>query len=57
MRIVASALALAAGLVATADAHDGITGQFDTSTSFDISGVVTELRFVNPHSYVESLRN
>ncbi len=33
-------------------AHHGITAQFDTSTTFEISGVVTDLEFVNPHAYV-----
>ncbi|HEY5622852.1 MAG TPA: DUF6152 family protein, partial [Gammaproteobacteria bacterium] len=46
---------IVAGLTAfagAAQAHHGITGQFDTSTTFEVSGVVTSLDFVNPHSYV-----
>jgi hypothetical protein len=33
-------------------AHHGTAGQFDRSTYLDISGVVTDIAFVNPHSYV-----
>ena len=48
----AVAAALSLGWIASATAHHGITAQFDTSTTFEISGVVTELEFVNPHAYV-----
>ena len=48
----AIAAALSLGWVASSTAHHGITAQFDTSTTFEISGVVTELEFVNPHAYV-----
>ena len=48
----AIAAALSLGWVTSATAHHGITAQFDTSTTFEISGVVTELEFVNPHAYV-----
>ncbi len=51
MRSLAIAMMLA-GWVGTTSAHHGITGQFDTSTTFEISGVVTQMNFVNPHSYV-----
>lgn len=33
-------------------AHHGHTSQFDPGTAVRISGVVTELGFVNPHAYV-----
>lgn len=33
-------------------AHHGTTSQFDASRIVEISGVVTDLGFVNPHSYV-----
>jgi hypothetical protein len=33
-------------------AHHGTNSQFDQSQSLEVSGVITELRFVNPHSYV-----
>lgn len=33
-------------------AHHGTTGQFDRSTYLEVSGVVTDLAFVNPHAYV-----
>ena len=35
-----------------AAAHHGSNSQFDQTKSMEISGVVTNLRFVNPHSYV-----
>jgi hypothetical protein len=33
-------------------AHHGAQSQFDQSKSMEVSGVVTKIRFVNPHSYV-----
>ena len=33
-------------------AHHGSTSQFDQSTTIQVGGVVTKIRFVNPHSYV-----
>lgn len=33
-------------------AHHGHNSQFDTSKEIEVSGIVTKLRFVNPHSYV-----
>ena len=50
--VVSIAAALTLGWAASATAHHGITAQFDTSTTFDIAGVVTDLEFVNPHAYV-----
>ena len=49
---VAIAVALSIGWVVSSTAHHGITAQFDTSTKFEISGVVTDLEMVNPHAYV-----
>ena len=43
------AMTLAAGI---AVAHHGAQSQFDQSKSLEVSGVVTKIRFVNPHSYV-----
>ena len=48
----AVAAAISLGWSASSTAHHGITAQFDTSTTFEISGVVTDLEFVNPHAYV-----
>lgn len=39
-------------LASTSYAHHGANSQFDQSKSLEIEGVVTKLRFVNPHSYV-----
>ena len=33
-------------------AHHGVGGQFDLSEEFDISGIVTDIAWVNPHAYV-----
>lgn len=33
-------------------AHHGVSGQFDLSKTLKVTGVVTRVRFVNPHSYV-----
>ena len=52
MRKTLTAAAGLAAIASGAQAHHGITGQFDTSTTFEVSGVVTSLDFVNPHSYV-----
>lgn len=35
----------------TANAHHG-PGQFDSSQPMEVTGVVTDIRFVNPHGYV-----
>ncbi len=49
---VLGTLAVTLGWACPTVAHHGIAAQFDTSTTFEISGVVTELEFVNPHAYV-----
>jgi len=33
-------------------AHHGANSQFDQTKSLEVEGVITKLRFVNPHSYV-----
>jgi hypothetical protein len=33
-------------------AHHGSSGQFDTSTTFEVSGHITRIKLVNPHAYV-----
>jgi len=33
-------------------AHHGVNGQFDQSKNVTVTGVITNIRFVNPHSYV-----
>lgn len=45
-----SAVLSAAPMVAVA--HHGHNNQFDSTKEIEVSGIVTELRFVNPHSYV-----
>jgi len=38
--------------VPAAMAHHSLSGQFDTSQSFEIKGVVSRVDWVNPHTYV-----
>ncbi len=52
LKYVSGAIAVSLACIGPAMAHHGITAQFDTSTTFEISGVVTDLEFVNPHAYV-----
>lgn len=35
-----------------ASAHHGTSGQFDQTKTIKVSGVVTQLKLVNPHSYI-----
>jgi hypothetical protein len=46
------AMASLAALSFSASAHHGATSQFDTDVDISLTGVVTNLRLVNPHSYV-----
>jgi hypothetical protein len=46
-----SALALLLHLPA-AQAHHSLAGQFDTSKSFEVNGVVSRVDWVNPHTYL-----
>lgn len=46
-----AAIALAS-IPSTALAHHGVNGQFDLSKTMVKEGVVTRVRYVNPHSYV-----
>ena len=39
-------------MVAPAVAHHSLSGQFDTTKSFEITGVVSRVDWVNPHTYV-----
>lgn len=48
-RALAAALAMTAGV---ALAHHSLAGQFDTGKTFDITGVVTRVDWVNPHTYL-----
>lgn len=50
-----AALAVAMGIAAAPEplwAHHGVTGQFDLEQKIEVTGTVTRVRFVNPHSYV-----
>lgn len=37
---------------AVAFAHHSVSGQFDTASTFDITGVVSKVDWVNPHTQV-----
>lgn len=52
MTIRAVVLALLALGGSVASAHHGTAGQFDQTTTIKVSGVVTQMKLVNPHSYV-----
>ena len=49
-QLVYSALLLFVPL--TSYAHHGVNGQFDESKTVQISGVITNIKLVNPHAYV-----
>lgn len=52
---IVAALASTAGLAlppSAVFAHHGVSGQFDLDQKVEVSGTVTRVRFVNPHSYV-----
>jgi len=46
---LAAALAMMANV---ALAHHSLAGQFDTGRTFDITGVVSRVDWVNPHTYI-----
>ena len=48
--LIAGAIAIALPLQTAA--HHGHNTSFDTNKLIDVTGVITKLRFVNPHSYV-----
>jgi hypothetical protein len=46
-------LALATcGVASVAQAHHSLSGQFDVSRSFEITGLVSRVEWVNPHTYL-----
>jgi hypothetical protein len=49
MRIIVALSVLLAG---AAQAHHSLSGQFDTARSFEITGVVSRVEWVNPHTYI-----
>jgi len=40
------------GVASAVQAHHSLSGQFDVSRSFEISGVVSRVEWVNPHTYL-----
>jgi hypothetical protein len=49
MRIIIATFLLLGG---TAQAHHSLSGQFDVAKTFEITGVVSRVDWVNPHTYV-----
>jgi hypothetical protein len=45
-------LLIVVALPATAWAHHSLSGQFDTARSIEISGVISRVDWVNPHTYI-----
>lgn len=39
-------------LPTTSMAHHGVSGQFDMSQTYEVTGKITRIRLVNPHAYV-----
>ena len=55
MKTLKSSLAtagLAIGLVAGAQAHHSLAGEFDVNTRFDLRGTVTDMEWLNPHIWI-----
>ena len=52
LRIIIQSLLLTFVAPTITLAHHGTTGQFDRATFLEISGVITDIGFVNPHAYV-----
>ncbi len=50
--IAASVALIATSLSTTAIAHHGSNGQFDHESKIEVTGVVKDVRLVNPHAYV-----
>jgi hypothetical protein len=48
----AAALTAICAVPHSANAHHGVGGQFDLSQEYEVSGIVTEIGWVNPHAYV-----
>src|SRR5689334_16564713 len=52
MHAVLSAATVLVLNLPAAKAHHSLSGQFDTTKSFEINGVVSRVDWVNPHTYV-----
>jgi hypothetical protein len=50
--VLIAAVALAALGSAVASAHHAFAAEFDADKPLDLTGVVTRIRFVNPHSWL-----
>ncbi len=50
--LAAVGMILAVALPVEAPAHHSLSGQFDTARTMEITGVVSRVEWVNPHTYV-----
>jgi Family of unknown function (DUF6152) len=41
-----------AGVTSTGLAHHSVSGVFDGSTPFELTGTITEVEWINPHVYI-----
>ena len=53
IRTVAAALVAVIAFTPFANAHHSVAGQFDIAHTVTLSGVVSEVHWVNPHLYIE----
>lgn len=53
-RVVAGCVAAAgmACMLPVAQAHHSLSGQFDTTKSFELDGVISRVDWINPHTYL-----
>jgi hypothetical protein len=51
-RLVTAVFAAWLALVGTADAHHSVSGVFDSSDPFELTGVITDVEWINPHVYI-----
>jgi hypothetical protein len=52
MRVLPSVLLLAAALAGGANAHHSFAAEFDPERPVSLRGVVTQVEFINPHSWI-----
>jgi hypothetical protein len=45
-------ISMAACMLPAAQAHHSLSGQFDTTKSFELNGVISRVDWINPHTYL-----
>lgn len=51
-RFAAIALSAFVGIALPVTAHHSVTGVFDSDSPFELTGVITEVEWINPHVFV-----